>query len=89
MLMQVCFRSLSSIASIPVFRDFPVMETEAWNMGISGDIKKKKIQQQKIPFLIKNEVLMLMCLLISSNGDYNKLCHLLQAKLCVNFAMLF
>lgn len=50
MLMQVCFRSLSSIASIPVFRDFPVMETEAWNMGISGDIKKKKYNNKKFHF---------------------------------------
>lgn len=60
MLMQVCFRSLSSIASIPVFGDFPVMETEAWQIGLSGDTKKNTTTKKKIPFLIKNEVLMLM-----------------------------
>lgn len=45
--------------------------------------------KKKIPLLIKNEVLMLMCPLIYSKGDHNKLWHLLQAKLRVNFAMLF
>lgn len=45
------------------------METEAWQIGLSGDTKKNTPTKKKIPFLIKNEVLMLMCPLISSKGE--------------------